>query len=313
MNKLIFTLLCVVTFIAMSQVDVASFEAEILELDDVIDSIRTLEAQVEAVDCPRPPTSFSSIDTMTAYLSHDAYQADGATPLGGLFMSANPGWTRPTHSKITPGKITFSILWKPSEKSIIVAFRGTDSGTDVLQDIYMETDGLTQTSAGAVNTNVDKLVKQYFLPAMKQVLDQVNSADQAYWKVIVTGHSKGGSEAIVAAYHLKTEYPSFKYVLRTFGSARAGNAAFSSWINARIPDNRAYQAYCTAEFTNMITGWFGNDDQQCGVDKVTLLPKTGNSVSIGNVAPIHSVAIGSDFACHSMLKVYVAAILAKGK
>jgi hypothetical protein len=301
----------------MSQVDIASFEAEILELDDAIDSIRTLEAEVQAITCPMAPASFSSVDTMCAYLSYDTYSADGAVPYGGKFMSSFGGWSQPVHTKVKTGQITFSILMKLSEKSIIVGFRGTDSGNDIVQDAMMQTGGLIQTSAGGVSANVDRTVKQFFMPAAKQILDQIK-ADHSEWKVILTGHSKGGSEAIVAAYHLKLQFPAFKYILRTFGSPRTGNQAFSSWINANIPDNRAYQATCTARVANAIGGVFGKitgkaPAQQCGIDKVTLFPTVQNSVSIGNIVQIHAVAIGSDLTCHSMLKAYIPAILNKGK
>lgn len=78
------------------------------------------------------------------------------------------------------------------------------------------------------------------------VLAAVRSGISKYsaTKVTLTGHSLGGSIAVIATAHLSLNLPS-NISLRTitYGAPRVGNEAFANFVNARSVMNRVVNQY----------------------------------------------------------------------
>lgn len=59
--------------------------------------------------------------------------------------------------------------------------------------------------------------------------------------IYVTGHSKGGAVAYLAAWRLKIDYPNHPIVVRTFAAPRMADAAFKAAYEATINDHIRYE------------------------------------------------------------------------
>lgn len=57
----------------------------------------------------------------------------------------------------------------------------------------------------------------------------------------VTGHSKGGAFAVLAAWRLRKDYPNHQIVVRTFAAPRVGDKVFAAAYDAAIPDHVRYE------------------------------------------------------------------------
>lgn len=103
------------------------------------------------------------------------------------------------------------VLIRKYNNFIIVAFRGTSSGTDVIQDLKrIQVDN----GHGDVHKGFEQCVSSVF----DDVVEELKWTGK---DVIFTGHSLGGSEAQLAA----VKY-SYKCSCITFGSPRVGDKEF---------------------------------------------------------------------------------------
>lgn len=59
--------------------------------------------------------------------------------------------------------------------------------------------------------------------------------------IFVTGHSKGGAIAPLAAWRLSLDFPDHAIAVRTFAAARIGDGAFAERYNARLTDHIRYE------------------------------------------------------------------------
>ena len=132
-----------------------------------------------------------------------------------------------------------------TEIGIIVAFRGTlapkepDGWYDWLQDLF---------AVPVAYKNLPGQVHEGFLNAVNAILPQVISAATAFNPgpanpVYVTGHSKGGGMAPIAAYLLKqTADIPIKQVV-TFAAPKSGNSAFASGYQSVFKNHTRYENY----------------------------------------------------------------------
>jgi Lipase (class 3) len=130
---------------------------------------------------------------------------------------------------------------------VFVVFRGTlppggpDVGRTVLDWASDADEPLVQ------GENLPGLVHQGFLNALDWLWPEMEVAIVAAAKaqpatpIYVTGHSKGGAMAPLAAVRLKALLPNATLIVRTFAAARSGDAAFAAAYNAAIPDSVRYE------------------------------------------------------------------------
>lgn len=139
---------------------------------------------------------------------------------------------------------------------VIVALRGTTSPTgnssplQVLIDWIM--DAMIELTPGAVS--FPGHVHQGFLHGFNALwgelyaailatvtaVDGATPAGQPRKTIYITGHSKGGAMAALAAWRLQKKYPG-RVKVRTFAAARVGDVAFANAYNAAVPDHVRYE------------------------------------------------------------------------
>ena len=127
-----------------------------------------------------------------------------------------------------------------SDDAIVVAFRGTLPPSSPNKG-QMILDWLDDMNAGLVpdTSGLDINVHQGFrdaLDALWQGVSDAIKAKPATKPIYVTGHSKGGAMAYLAAYRLKKALlPDASIYVATFAAARAGDQGFANAFNATLP------------------------------------------------------------------------------
>lgn len=146
---------------------------------------------------------------------------------------------------VISAQIEAALVGKTSSE-IIVAFRGTlapaknwDSFFDWLQDFWAE-----PTS----NHNLPGEVHSGFLVALMGLADGIRSAIEALdpgkrLPIYITGHSKGGGMAPIAAMYFKNAFGIHAAQTITFAGPRPGNADFCTAYNAAFPNDLRYENY----------------------------------------------------------------------
>ncbi|MNJ84939.1 Lipase (class 3) [compost metagenome] len=129
---------------------------------------------------------------------------------------------------------------------IVVAFRGTlppelnwDSALDWIQDfLAFPTD----------NINLPGEVHEGFLFALISLADGIRDAITALdggnsLPIYITGHSKGGGIAPIAAMYFKNAFKLKIEQVVTFAGPNCGNTDFVNAFNQTYPDTRRYENY----------------------------------------------------------------------
>lgn len=129
---------------------------------------------------------------------------------------------------------------------IIVTFRGTippaftwDSFWDWFQDFCTKP---------AANVNLPGEVHEGYLFAVIMLAGEINSAIQTLdphgsMPVYLTGHSKGGGMAPIAAMYMKNLYGLNVQQTITFAGPNPGNSDFQTVYNATFPNHLRYENY----------------------------------------------------------------------
>ena len=126
-------------------------------------------------------------------------------------------------------------LWLPTtSRTLYVAFRGTDSWTDVRFDLDYR---LASLSDEVPEVKVHSGFHKKYLSIEAQLFDITMGHQELFDKIVVTGHSLGGGLATVAAPMLAAIHPSKTLECLTFGAPRAGNAAFVNWFRSSVSVN----------------------------------------------------------------------------
>lgn len=133
-----------------------------------------------------------------------------------------------------------------TSSEIIIAFRGTiapaftwDSFWDWFQDFCV---------APAANVNLPGEVHEGYLFAVIMLAGEINSAIQTLdpngtMPVYITGHSKGGGMAPIAAMYMKNLYQLQVTQTITFAGPNPGNSDFQSVYNQTFPNHLRYENY----------------------------------------------------------------------
>jgi len=136
-----------------------------------------------------------------------------------------------------------------SDDGIVVAFRGTlppsspNQGQMIL-DWADDIDAVFVVDA----LGLPGMVHQGFLTALNDLWTGMNDAimaltsDKPTQPIYVTGHSKGGAMAYLAALRLRNKVPlTTPIYVSTFAAARAGDQDFATAYNATLPHTARYE------------------------------------------------------------------------
>ncbi|KAJ9056760.1 hypothetical protein DSO57_1029701 [Entomophthora muscae] len=120
-----------------------------------------------------------------------------------------------------------------ARKEIILAFRGTQSGLNLLEDFVFSHTPMNVAPLATVHTgfkNIADAMAPEYIQALHHLLTTSSYRD---YNVVVTGHSLGGALAHIASIHvqqgLEIDWERIRVV--TFGQPRVGNLEFARWFN----------------------------------------------------------------------------------
>lgn len=82
---------------------------------------------------------------------------------------------------------------------------------------------------------------QELRPEIVQKVSEADAQKGGPSTIYVTGHSKGGAVAYLAAWRLKLDFPNHPIVVRTFAAPRVGDAAFKAAYEAELTDHIRYE------------------------------------------------------------------------
>ncbi|KAJ2913348.1 hypothetical protein MD484_g7062, partial [Candolleomyces efflorescens] len=215
------------------------FFAQILAVAFAAPVNQTLENRQSAV-------SALSADEVAGYKPYTWYASTaGCNPTNtsawncGTKCSANPTFI-PIASGGDGGKVQYWFVgFDPSLQTIIVSYQGTDPSkiTPLITVLRFALTPLRSTLFPGVSSSLqthDGFGDAHAASA-EAVLAAVRSGLSKYGvnKVTLTGHSLGGSIAIIATAHLAIHIPGVSLRTITYANPRVGNQAFVDFVNAR--------------------------------------------------------------------------------
>ncbi len=179
--------------------------------------------------------------------ARQSYQIVGDGPVPAAPNSDQIGYGTPDGFAVGPARIDAALVGE-ADDGIIVAFRGTlppDSPNhgQVILDWANDVDALLVKDPSGLPGRVHK----GFLDALDALWPKIEpvirkrSNDSAAKPIYVTGHSKGGAVANLAALRLRTTLPGATVIVGTFAAARPGDGAFAKAYNAAIPHSARYE------------------------------------------------------------------------
>ncbi|EIE81342.1 hypothetical protein G6F46_004700 [Rhizopus delemar] len=126
------------------------------------------------------------------------------------------------------------VVTSASQKTIFLVFRGTTSYQQSVVDMMANFVPFSKVSGAMVHAgfynSVKEVVNNYY-PKIQSVI----KANPDY-KVVVTGHSLGGAQALIAGVDLYNRDPSLfnskNVEIYTIGQPRVGNTKFAKWVDS---------------------------------------------------------------------------------
>jgi len=206
---------------------------------------------------PPPPSLVTKSPIQTEYvLPEDAAQTlDGrlicssqcAYEISSPYFKACAYRPATTAKRVTKG--VNSVLIGYTYDGINIAFRGTQSSSplDWLQNaaLFLSDIPENQKITGKIHTGFYRGTKSLWKPIKKILKEMIEVCELNGWStnVYLTGHSKGGAMATVAAVLMKidNELPDPTYVC-TFASAKVGDSQFRDEYNQNI-NQTSYEAH----------------------------------------------------------------------
>ena len=130
---------------------------------------------------------------------------------------------------------TQAYVWvSRSSRTATIAFRGTQTVTDVVHDLDYRAIPLDE---GRPNVLLHAGFRNKFASIQSNALEVLLDSEHLFDKVIYTGHSLGGALATVAAPIVADWLDDKQHHCLTFGSPRVGNQAFVDWFGRSIDVN----------------------------------------------------------------------------
>ena len=118
----------------------------------------------------------------------------------------------------------------PIKKRLCIVFRGTDSFTDCLYDLFI----IKKNLGNGIKVHRGFYNQLHYDNLYQKVMDGVRKQIKQHpdWSVCITGHSLGGALSTLSSYLLAKEFPDVKFVVYAFASPKVGNKKFKSEYNS---------------------------------------------------------------------------------
>jgi predicted lipase len=118
----------------------------------------------------------------------------------------------------------------PRKKRLCIVFRGTDSFTDCLYDLFV----IKKHLGNGIKVHRGFLNQLKSSQLYDKLLAVVREQSEAHpdWSVCITGHSLGAALATLCSYLLAKELPHVQYNVYAFASPKVGNKRFKEEYNA---------------------------------------------------------------------------------
>ena len=137
-----------------------------------------------------------------------------------------------------------------SDDGIVVVFRGTlppsspNQGQMILDwaddiDAVFVEDALSLPGQGQVHKGFLTALNDLWTGMSNVIMPLIS--DKPTTPIYVTGHSKGGAMAYLAALRLKNKLPDASIYVSTFAAARAGDQDFATAYDAALPSTARYE------------------------------------------------------------------------
>jgi len=179
--------------------------------------------------------------------ARQAYAITATGPVPSVSWETDIGYVNPAGFAAGTERINAGLVGEAND-AIFVAFRGTlppasPDNERVIVDWANDCDAILVPDPLGLAGNVH----QGFLgalndlwPAMIPVITSI-AASSPSKPIYVTGHSKGGPMANLAAARLAVALPTATVIVGTFAGARAGDATFAAAYDARVVHSARYE------------------------------------------------------------------------
>jgi hypothetical protein len=121
--------------------------------------------------------------------------------------------------------------------ALVIVFRGTSSGSDILTDLDIIRDPLPLAN---LNEAEWPLVHSGFSHQFFSINANLDTCIASNEKIVFCGHSLGGALATIGSLYYSYLYPSKEISCVTFGSPRVGDERFASMFDERIINSIRY-------------------------------------------------------------------------
>ncbi|RKP18596.1 alpha/beta-hydrolase [Rozella allomycis CSF55] len=157
--------------------------------------------------------------------------------------------------KLEPKQVRGVVLKKPGE--LTISFRGTSSTDDIKSDLKVLPAAYEQTDS-KVHAGFYNMHKEYIDQVTESVAKLMAQEPGSIKKITLTGHSLGGTLAVLAALHIKSipNMPRVKIV--TFGQPPIGDKAFANHVNHEFPGDQYLRVKQKGDPLNANVKLFGN-------------------------------------------------------
>ena len=174
------------------------------------------------VTVPRPPLP-------AGYALVGAIEADprDATAVAAI---TDPKLHEIVTSMLSESKVFGLVAWNEAEKTALVAYRGTQSIWDWINDLdAIAIDYLSVAGSGHVHMGF-QLAYEHVRKSVARLLATCHGIK----RILVTGHSLGGAVAVLSAYEL-AKTTGVATELYTIAGPRTGAPDFSGFFNPLVP------------------------------------------------------------------------------
>jgi predicted lipase len=139
---------------------------------------------------------------------------------------------------------------KNNDDTAIMAFRGTTTKSDWLADVFANFNELNEIIAG-INKNI-KVAHGFgsLFGIFKGVTNVTMDKQIDNWlnlnnvkNIIITGHSLGGTLAILSAVYIKSKYPALNVTVYTYASPKVGNNEFYNYYTQLGLDKSSFRFF----------------------------------------------------------------------
>lgn len=121
-----------------------------------------------------------------------------------------------------------AVLYMPSPRRLFVSFRGTCTLDDLAHVLDVRHKELH-----ARGMHVHRGFYKKFMSLEEQITKEMDE-HPSLEEVIFTGHSMGGSLALIASYHYHQKHRNKKIRCHTFGAPQTGNPTFFRYLSRNV-------------------------------------------------------------------------------